>query len=102
MARRQQRLEALAEETGCIVQVLDVRVTEICPGRVSTEFFDIAVDDPEQRAAIKETGISELTAQDIADAVLYAVDAPWRVNVSLIELQPTEQVFGGMNVVPAD
>jgi 3-hydroxy acid dehydrogenase/malonic semialdehyde reductase len=79
-----------------------VRVTEICPGRVSTEFFDIAVDDPEQRAAIKETGISELTAQDIADAVLYAVDAPWRVNVSLIELQPTEQVFGGMNVVPAD
>ena len=55
-----------------------------------------------KRAAIKETGISELTAQDIADAVLYAVDAPWRVNVSLIELQPTEQVFGGMNIVPTD
>ncbi len=79
-----------------------VRVTEICPGRVSTEFFDAAVDDAEQRAAIKNTGISELTAEDIADAVLYAVDAPWRVNVSLIELQPTEQVFGGMNLAPAD
>jgi len=79
-----------------------VRVTEICPGRVSTEFFDAAVDDAERRAAIKNTGISELTAEDIADAVLYAVDAPWRVNVSLIELQPTEQVFGGMRLVPAD
>ena len=79
-----------------------VRVTEICPGRVSTEFFDAAVDDPDRRAAIKETGINELTAEDIADAVLYAVDAPWRVNVSLIELQPTEQVFGGMNLVPAE
>ena len=79
-----------------------VRVTEICPGRVSTEFFDAAIDDAERRAAIKNTGISELTAEDIADAVLYAVDAPWRVNVSLIELQPTEQVFGGMTLAPAD
>ena len=78
-----------------------VRVTEICPGRVSTEFFDAAVDDPQRRAAITNTGISELTAEDIAAAVVYAVDAPWRVNVSLIELQPTEQVFGGMNLAPA-
>ena len=77
-----------------------IRVTEICPGRVSTEFFDAAVDDADKRAALKNTGISELTAEDIADAVVYAVDAPWRVNVSLIELQPTEQVFGGMNLVP--
>ena len=79
-----------------------IRVTEICPGRVATEFFDAAVDDAKRRAVIKNTGISELTAEDIADAVLYAVDAPWRVNVSLIELQPTEQVFGGMNLAPAD
>lgn len=78
-----------------------IRVTEICPGRVSTEFFDAAVDDADKRAALKNTGISELTAEDIADAVVYAVDAPWRVNVSLIELQPTEQVFGGMNLVPS-
>jgi NADP-dependent 3-hydroxy acid dehydrogenase YdfG len=78
-----------------------VRVTEICPGRVSTEFFDAAIDDADKRAAIKETGINELTAQDIADAVVYALDAPWRVNVSLIELQPTEQIFGGMRLRPS-
>ncbi len=77
-----------------------MRLTEICPGRVSTEFFDAAIDDPDKRAAVKNTGINELTAQDIADAVIYALDAPWRVNVSLIELQPTEQVFGGMNLTP--
>ncbi len=79
-----------------------VRVTEICPGRVSTEFFDAAIDDPDERAAIKETGINELSAEDISDAVVYALDAPWRVNVSLIELQPTEQVFGGVRIAPAD
>lgn len=77
-----------------------VRVTEICPGRVSTEFFDAAIDEPEKRSALKETGITELTAGDIADAVVYALDAPWRVNVSLIELQPTEQIFGGMSLRP--
>ncbi|TFH49585.1 MAG: SDR family oxidoreductase [Lysobacterales bacterium] len=79
-----------------------VRLTEICPGRVSTEFFDAAVDDPDKRAAFKNTGISELQPEDIADAIVYALDAPWRVNVSLIELQPTEQIFGGMKLVPAD
>lgn len=78
-----------------------VRLTEICPGRVATEFFDAAIDDPEKRSAVMDTGICELTADDIADAVIYAVDAPWRVNVSLIELQPTEQIFGGMTIAPA-
>jgi NADP-dependent 3-hydroxy acid dehydrogenase YdfG len=78
-----------------------VRLTEICPGRVATEFFDAAIDDPETRSAVKDTGINELTSDDIADAVIYAVDAPWRVNVSLIELQQTEQVFGGMKITPA-
>ena len=78
-----------------------VRLTEICPGRVSTEFFDAAIDDPDKRSAIKETGIDELRSEDISDAVIYALDAPWRVNVSLIELQPTEQVFGGMNLRPS-
>ena len=79
-----------------------VRVTEICPGRVRTEFFDAAIDDPEKRTAIKETGIEELTGEDIADAVLFALDAPWHVNVSLIELQPTEQIYGGMRMHPSN
>lgn len=77
-----------------------VRLTEICPGRVTTEFFEAAIADEARRSAAKDTGIAELTADDVADAVIYAVDAPWRVNVSLIELQPTEQTFGGMRFVP--
>jgi NADP-dependent 3-hydroxy acid dehydrogenase YdfG len=78
-----------------------VRVTEICPGRVRTEFFDAAIDDPALRDKVKETGIEELTSEDIAAAIVYALDAPWRVNVSLIELQPTEQTFGGLQITPA-
>jgi NADP-dependent 3-hydroxy acid dehydrogenase YdfG len=50
-----------------------VRVTEICPGRVETEFFQIAVGE----AAAKEAyaGFEVLVPQDVADAILYALDA---------------------------
>jgi NADP-dependent 3-hydroxy acid dehydrogenase YdfG len=84
------------------LQGTGVRVTEICPARVRTEFFDVAIDDPETRKSIKETGIQELSAGDIADAIMYAVEAPAHVNINLIEIQPTEQTFGGTRFVPRE
>lgn len=77
-----------------------VRVTEICPGRVSTGFYDVAIDDTELSAMAKESGVDEVTSDDIADAIVYALEAPWRVNVNRIELQPTEQTYGGSQFVP--
>ena len=78
------------------------RVPEICPGRVSTEFYDAAVPDPTTRSRLKTTGIRELSPGDIAEAILYAVSAPTHVNVATIELQPVEQTFGGVNLDPID
>ncbi|MEM1382994.1 MAG: SDR family oxidoreductase [Pseudomonadota bacterium] len=72
-----------------------VRVTEICPGRVSTEFYDASVKDAAMREKLKTTGISELTAAEVADAILYALTAPRHVNISTIEIQPVEQTYGG-------
>ena len=77
-----------------------VRVTEICPGRVETEFYEAAVPDPERRAVLKATGIHELSPDDVAEAVLYALDAPPHVNISTVELQPLEQSFGGVSFDP--
>lgn len=79
-----------------------VRVTEICPGRVSTEIFEHAFDDPETVARVKNTGISELRPQDVTDAILFALDAPAHVNISTLEIVPTEQTFGGMALAPLD
>jgi 3-hydroxy acid dehydrogenase/malonic semialdehyde reductase len=79
-----------------------VRVTEICPGRVTTELYDVSVDDPVLRSRLKNTGIRELSPGDVADAILYALEAPWHVNVNLIELQPTEQTYGGYQFVPVE
>ncbi len=82
------------------LQGTGIRVTEICPGRVRTEFYEVAIDDPAAGAAARDTGVDEVTADDIAAAILYAIDAPWRVNVNRIELQPTEQTYGGSQFVP--
>ena len=71
-----------------------VRHTEICPGRIATEFFDSAFKAREDRDAFL-SGYSPLLPEDIAAAALFAIDAPWHVNVSTIELTPTEQVPGG-------
>ncbi len=82
------------------LQGTGVRVTEINPGRVISEFYDVAIDDEEQRAKTTDTKSEELTAADIANAVVYCCDAPWRVNISQLEILPTEQTYGGAQFVP--
>ncbi len=77
-----------------------VRVTEICPGRVETEFFEIAVGEEAAKAAYE--GFEILVPGDVADAILYALDAPWRVNVGCIELTATEQHVGGVTIAPVE
>lgn len=77
------------------LQGTGVRVTEICPGRVATEFYDVAIDDPDVRAAVKATDAVEVTAAECADTIAYAVTRAPHVNINRIELQPTEQTYGG-------
>lgn len=72
-----------------------VRVTEICPGRIATEFYDMAIVDPRKRAAVQNSGVTEVTADEVADAIAYALGVPRHVNINRIELQPTEQTYGG-------
>lgn len=77
-----------------------VRVTEICPGRVVTEF--VAGAAGEEAARQTYGTIEDLQPEDIADAIMYAINAPWRVNVSTIEIVPTEQWFGGVRMAPME
>jgi len=77
-----------------------VRVTEICPGRVATEFYDQAIDDPATRDQLKISGIEELQPEQIADTVMFVLDSPQNMNINLIELQPLEQTYGGGAFTP--
>ena len=53
-----------------------IRVTEICPGRVSTGFSQAATGNVERIKALSHSGITELLPEDVAQAVLFALDAP--------------------------
>ena len=77
------------------LQGTGIRVTEICPGRIQTEFYQVAVDDPGERDAILDTGAVEVTAAECADTIVYAINAAPHININRIELQPTEQTYGG-------
>lgn len=77
-----------------------IRLTEICPGRVSTEFMDVAIPESKKHQYPAKTPVRELDPADIAAAILYAVRAPAHVNISTIELQPVEQSYGGMSFDP--
>jgi len=77
-----------------------VRVTEICPGRIATEFYDMAISDPEKRAVVQDSGVTEVTADEVADTIVYALSVPQHVNINRIELQPTEQTYGGSQFDP--
>ena len=74
-----------------------IRCTEINPGRVDTEFFDVAFDDKKDAMNMKK-GLNMLRASDIADSILFAIECPAHVNVSAIEITPTEQAPGGVKI----
>ena len=69
-----------------------IRVMEIAPGMVWTEEFSLVRfgGDADKAAKVYE-GVTPLTADDVADAVLWAVTRPARVNVAEIILMPTVQ-----------
>lgn len=77
-----------------------IRVTEICPGRVATEFYDRAIDDPVLRDTLKNTGTNELTPADVASTVTHCLDTPAHVNINMVEMQPLEQTYGGSTFTP--
>lgn len=92
-------VKMIAENLRLETRGTGIRVTDIRPGRVTSEFYDVAL--PEAAAArAKDTRIRELAPGDIAAAILYAVTAPGHVNVSAIELQPLEQTYGGTSFHP--
>lgn len=72
-----------------------VRSTEICPARVQTEFFQTALRDTSKGEDMYQ-GFQIMQPQDIAEAIEFAIAAPRRVNVSMIELTSTEQHIGGL------
>lgn len=69
-----------------------VRLTEIAPGLVRTEFSLVRFDGDAERADQVYAGLTALTAEDVADVIGFAVTRPSHVNLDLIVLKPRDQV----------
>ncbi len=76
------RLELLGEP---------VRVTEVAPGMVETEFSLVRFGGDEEAAARVYEGMEPLRAEDVAECIRWAVSQPSHVNVDEIVVRPRDQ-----------
>lgn len=71
-----------------------LRVTNIKPGMVETNFTVVRYRGDKQRADDFYKGIRPLTGDDIAEVVYYAASAPEHVQIAEVLVMPTHQATG--------
>jgi NADP-dependent 3-hydroxy acid dehydrogenase YdfG len=69
-----------------------IRVTEIDPGLVETEFSVVRFDGDTERAAALYEGVEALTANDIAECVSFVAGRPSRVNIDRLVVLARDQL----------
>jgi NADP-dependent 3-hydroxy acid dehydrogenase YdfG len=84
-------VEALSEGMRLDLTQHGIKVTNVAPGAVETEFSLVRFKGDEARAAKIYEGFSPLTATDIADAVVYAVTAPPHVTIADLTILASAQ-----------
>jgi NADP-dependent 3-hydroxy acid dehydrogenase YdfG len=69
----------------------NIRVTCIEPGAVSTELLETITDESMSKFIEASKNMERLQSEDVANAILYAIQAPNHVNVNEVLLRPTAQ-----------
>jgi NADP-dependent 3-hydroxy acid dehydrogenase YdfG len=72
-----------------------VRLTEIAPGAVETEFSLVRFEGDQQRADSVYQGITPLTATDVAEVIGFVASRPSHVNLDQIIIRPRDQASAG-------
>ena len=68
-----------------------IRVSEVAPGMVETEFSLTRFGGDEAKASKVYEGTTPLSAEDVADAIAYVVTRPSHVDVDYLSIKPTTQ-----------
>ncbi len=68
-----------------------IRVTEVAPGLVETEFSTVRFHGDRAAAKAVYAGLKPLRARDVADCILFAVTRPPHVDVDEIVVRPVAQ-----------
>ena len=85
---------------GLRIDVADtaIRVTNLKPGLVETNFSNVRFRGDNERAANVYKGIKPLTGDDIADVAVYAANAPAPVQIAEVLILATHQASGSVIV----
>ena len=83
-------VEALTKAMRIDFNPYNIKVGSVSPGAVETEFSIVRLKDPEANKKVY-AGYQPLTADDIADAVVYMATRPAHVNIADILILPTAQ-----------
>ena len=89
-------VKALSEGLRMDLLGKNVRVTNIEPGMVETEFSVVRYKGDEARAKRVYESTRPLRPEDIANTILWAVSLPEHVNVQELVIYPTDQAHVGM------
>jgi 3-hydroxy acid dehydrogenase/malonic semialdehyde reductase len=76
----------------------NIRVTNIEPGLAETEFSLVRFKGDGQRAKKAYKGTQPLTAADIAEIVYWVSNLPPHININTLEVMPTAQAWGALEV----
>jgi 3-hydroxy acid dehydrogenase / malonic semialdehyde reductase len=76
----------------------NIRVSNIEPGNAETEFSMVRFKDDEQRADGVYKNTVALTAEDIANTVWWLINTPEHMNVTTMEVMPTQQATGPLAI----
>ena len=68
-----------------------VRITDIAPGAVETEFSEVRFKGNATMATAVYQGFMPLQAADVAEAIAFAIDRPTHVNIETMLIMPTAQ-----------
>jgi len=68
-----------------------VRVTSVDPGMVETDFSKVRFHGDEARAAKVYQGLTPLTPEDVADAIVWAATRPAHVNIARVSMTTIDQ-----------
>lgn len=91
-------VKALSDGLRIDVANTAIRVTNLKPGLVETNFSNIRFHGDKDRAANVYKGIKPLTGDDIADVAVYAANAPMHVQIAEVLILATHQANGSVIV----
>jgi serine 3-dehydrogenase len=82
----------------CDLAGTGVRVTSVEPGMAETEFTLVRTGGDQTASDALYANMDPMTAEDLAETILWVATLPPHLNINTLELMPTSQSFAGFTV----